>query len=247
MKTTDVVHAWRRIGEAQAKYLRTLAAFSEEHARTTDVTAELALARGESEHVVRRELEWARQLTSRLPNTLAALARGDIDLTKASKVVNQTKPLSTTNAGRVDTIVADKLKDRSAASVRRIAYNAVHRVDPDGAAARARQRRTERKVALRHREDAMATVSAYLPAEQASAVYARIDRSARAMRSRAEERTTDQLRADMLADLLLADCSCGRREESGDPRSSARLLPKRPDGQSRDLHPHRLRHAHRHP
>lgn len=226
MKTTDVVHAWRRIGEAQAKYLRTLAAFSEEHARTTDVTAELALARGESEHVVRRELEWARQLTSRLPNTLAALARGDIDLTKASKVVNQTKPLSTTNAGRVDTIVADKLKDRSAASVRRIAYNAVHRVDPDGAAARARQRRTERKVALRHREDAMATVSAYLPAEQASAVYARIDRSARAMRSRTEERTTDQLRADMLADLLLADCSCGRREESGDPRSSARLLPK---------------------
>ncbi|MBB3662623.1 hypothetical protein FB384_001527 [Prauserella sediminis] len=221
MEITDVVHAWRRIGQAQAAYLRALAEYSVQHEHTVDVTAELALGLGESEHVVRRELEWARQLTSRLPETLSVLARGDIDLRKASKVVHQTRPLSDTNAAEVDQLVADKLKVRSADSIRRCAYRAVHRVDPDGTAARARQRRADRKVTLRHREDAMATVSAYLPAERASAVYARIDRRARAMRTHGESRTTDQLRADALADHLLADCSCGKRADNDHGRSSA--------------------------
>ncbi|GAA1213061.1 HNH endonuclease signature motif containing protein [Prauserella alba] len=218
MEITDVVQAWRRIGQAQATYLRTLAEYSAQHEHATDVTAELALALGESEHVVRRELGWARQLTSRLPSTLNSLTRGDIDLRKASKVVHQTDPLSSTDAAHVDRLVADKLKGRSADSIRRCTYRAVHRVDPDGAAARARQRRTERKVTLRHREDAMATISAHLPAERASAVYARLDRRARAMRTLGETRTTDQLRADVLVDQFLADCSCGepaREDHSG--------------------------------
>ncbi|GAA1253363.1 HNH endonuclease signature motif containing protein [Prauserella halophila] len=216
MEITDVVHAWRQIGRAQAAYLRALAEFSAEHEHTTDVTAELALARGESEHVVRRELEWAHQLTSCLPHTLNTLASGDIDLLKASKVAYQTKHLSSTDATRVDQLVTEKLRDRSADSIRRTAYDAVHRVDPGGAAARARQRRTERKVELRHHEDAMATVSAYLPAERAAAVYAHVDRDARATRRPDDQRTTDQLRADVLADQLLAGCSCGIRGDADD-------------------------------
>jgi hypothetical protein len=81
----------------------------------------------------------------------------------------------------------------------------VHRVDPDGAAARVRCRRTERRVELLHGDDGMATLLADLPAEVASAAYARIDRHARDLRRHGDPRTTDQLRADVFADIL-----CGR-------------------------------------
>lgn len=222
MDITGVVHAWRRIGQAQAEYMHSLAKFAAKHEHNAESTAELALARGESDHVVRRELEWARQLTTRLPNTLRALARGDVDLLKASKVVQQTEPLPKKRALQVDHVVADKLTDRSADSVRRSAYRAVLRVDPEGAAARSRQRRTERKVTIRHREDAMATLSAYLPAERAAAVYAGIDRRARAMRRHDDSRTTDQLRADILADHLLSDCSCGKDAQLSSVQSSGK-------------------------
>ncbi|MFD2809804.1 DUF222 domain-containing protein [Prauserella oleivorans] len=57
---------------------------------------------------------------------------------------------------------------------------------------------------LRHGDDAMATLTADLPAEVASAAYARIDRCARAFRNAGDGRTMDQLRADVFADLLLS-------------------------------------------
>ncbi|GAA1213757.1 HNH endonuclease signature motif containing protein [Prauserella alba] len=204
MKLDGVVRSRRRIAQAQAEYIRELAVTAvSETGASEQVTAELAVALAESEHVVRRELAWARQLTARLPQTLRALSGGDIDLQKAAKVVDQTTVLDGESAGRVDEMVADKFAGRDAGSIRRIAYRAVHRVDPDGAAIRAARRREGRKVQILHREDAMATVSAALPAEVASAVYARLDRMARSTRNRGDARTMDQLRADKLAECVL--------------------------------------------
>lgn len=203
MELNDVMRARQEIGRAQAAYMRALGELSLNRPQSVDTAAELAVLLGESEHVMRRELDWARQLNTRLPSTMEALGRGVIDLHKASKVVAQTRVLPTKLAGRVDGLISDKLECRDAGAIRRTAYRAVHRVDPDGAAERAEQRRTERTVTLVHRDDAMANLAAELPAEVASAAYARVDRVARSLRDRRDPRTLDQLRADVSSGLLL--------------------------------------------
>src|SRR5690606_8126092 len=119
----------------------------------------------------------------------------------------QTNVLQDEMAKEVDRVIADKLRHRDAEGIRRTAYRAVQRVDPGGAATRARQRRADRKVTLTHHDDAMASMSAYLPAEKASAAYARIDRAARALQDKNDTRTLDQLRADVLADWLIDESS----------------------------------------
>ncbi|MEU6642513.1 DUF222 domain-containing protein [Saccharomonospora sp. NPDC046836] len=78
-------------------------------------------------------------------------------------------------------------------------------MDPEAAARQTEVRRTERKVQLLHGEDGMST----LLAEVASASYARVDRVARTLRGTNESRTLDQLRADVLAELLLGSNTAG--------------------------------------
>lgn len=207
MTIDDLVRAKRAISHAQADYLRALAVFAEQNPESAHSTAELAVLLSESEHTVKRELDWAWQLTTRLPMTMNALSEGVIDLHKASKVANQTNVLQDEMAKEVDRLIADKLRHRDAEGIRRTAYRAVQRVDPGGAATRARQRRADRKVTLTHHDDAMASMSAYLPAEKASAAYARIDRAARALQDKNDTRTLDQLRADVLADWLIDESS----------------------------------------
>ncbi|MBB3049465.1 hypothetical protein FHS23_000460 [Prauserella isguenensis] len=217
MDLDAVVRARRRIAQAQADYVRELRALVADGpggACGEPVAAELAVALAESEHVIRRELARAKQLTTRLPRTLQALSDGDIDLPKAAKVVDQTEVLSADRAARVDEMITGKLVGRDAGSIRRIAYRAVHKVDPEGAALRAAQRRERRKVEIVHRDDAMASISATLPADAASATYASLDRMARSARNHGDARTMDQLRADKLA-----ECVIGR---SGGRPGSAR-------------------------
>ena len=79
----------------------------------------------------------------------------------------------------------------------------MHAIDPDGSNERAQKRRHDRKLELVHGDDGMAALWAYLPAEIASAIYAKVDGIAHKLKTKHEERTLDQLRADVLGDLLL--------------------------------------------
>ncbi|MGH3452021.1 MAG: hypothetical protein ACRDQW_15150, partial [Haloechinothrix sp.] len=76
---------------------------------------------------------------------------------------------------------------------------------PDGQAARARRARAERKVELIHGEHATSTLQADLPTEVAVSAYSRIDGMARRLRNAGDQRTLDQLRADIYADSLLGN------------------------------------------
>lgn len=193
----------KEICKLQASQAREIAAYHRSRGGSDDVVCELALALEVGERAARRKLELACALVDRLPNTLAAMERGIIDSHKASKVAGPTAFLSDEKAREVDSLLADRLAGRDPTSIRRAANTMVHRVDPEGAAERARLRRLARRVELSHGDDGMATLLAELPAEVASAAYARIDRHANALRGPHESRTTDQLRADVLADLLL--------------------------------------------
>jgi len=110
---------------------------------------------------------------------------------------------------QVDDEIADRLKDKDPASIRRIARKAVLKIDPDGSLKRAEARREDRRVELLHEDDAMATLTAYLPAEVASAGYQRINDIARGLKTGDEVRSLDQLRADVFADLVVGKSDHG--------------------------------------
>ncbi|MFC4002683.1 DUF222 domain-containing protein [Prauserella oleivorans] len=209
-----LVELEREIARLQALQVRALAEYSASRDDAADVASEVALGLAISENAARVKIGLARDLVSRLPETLGALSRGEIDLYKASKISEPTAVLSDSRAREVDALVSGRLVGRDASSIRRMVNRAVQKVDPEGAAARAEARRRERRVELRHADDAMATLTADLPAEVASAAYARIDRCARALRNAGDGRTMDQLRADVFADLLLSDHPGGGSPEA---------------------------------
>ncbi|MFC4002035.1 DUF222 domain-containing protein [Prauserella oleivorans] len=207
----------RHIARLQALQVREIAAYSSSRGDAGDVASEIALTLSISENSARIKMTLARDLVDRLPATLAAMSRGDIDVYKASKVAGPTSVLSDVLAREVDAAVADRLAGRDPSSIRRMVNRAIHKLDPEGGAVRAEKRRRERRVELMHTDDAMATLAADLPAEVASAAYARIDRRARALRNAGDERTMDQLRADVFAELLLSN-------HAGTPSAKAEIF-----------------------
>ncbi|PXY22187.1 HNH endonuclease signature motif containing protein [Prauserella muralis] len=198
----------RQLGRISAALYRRLNTYLEVVGDPADAAQELALVLAVSVPHARRELAVAEALARRLPETFAALRAGEIDAYKARKVVEPTACLTDEQARAVDRGLVGRLEGKTPVNVRRAVQRVVHKVDPAGAAARAMRRRADRRVELRHRDEAMATVAAELPAEVASAVYARIDRAARGLRCKRESRSLDQLRADVLTDLVLGG-QCG--------------------------------------
>lgn len=183
----------------------------------TEAAAELALTLAINEKSAGRKMSMASTLVHRLPKTLQAMQRGDIDSHKASKIVGPTACLSHEHVQQVDEIMAGRLGGKTPTQLRRATTYAVGKVDPEGSAQRAARRRAQRRLELVHREDSMATITAYLPAEVAGAAYARIDRLARMSRGADESRTLDQLRADVFAETVLGKAdgrsAAGRRRK----------------------------------
>jgi hypothetical protein len=145
----------------------------------------------------------AAALRSRMPCLLAAMDAGELDEHKARQTVDATAPLPDDLARRVDAIIATRIGTKHPSAWRTCLTRVVPAVDPAGVHDRVTARRKDRHIALVHEPDAMTSPWAYLPAEVASVVYARVDAMARKLKTRGEERTVDQLRADVLADICL--------------------------------------------
>lgn len=115
---------------------------------------------------------------------------------------------------------ADLNRPKLAARCRRLR----ERLHPETLTARRTRAAADRCVLFDPGQDGMAWLSAYLPAEQALAVHTSVDAAARGLRSRDDPRTLPQLRADVLADLLLsATGSGGRADDGGATREGVQL------------------------
>ncbi|MEU6642994.1 DUF222 domain-containing protein [Saccharomonospora sp. NPDC046836] len=178
-------------------------ALDDHRGHAPDVAVEVSLLLFMSEPQARRLVDLSATLVRRLPNTLAAMEEGRLDSYRASKVADVTVALSNTQAREVDQVIAPKVEGKGPQQVRRVAQYWATKIDPEAAARRAEHLRSERKIQLLHGEDGMSTLCADLPVAVASAAYARVDQLARALRTADEPRNLDQLRADVLADLLL--------------------------------------------
>ncbi|WP_328458996.1 HNH endonuclease signature motif containing protein [Amycolatopsis sp. NBC_00438] len=191
----------RAISHLQAQQTRVLAELSR-YGSTVSVAAEVALAVHADERYVATKVADARALTTRLPRTLAALDRGDIDGYKAHTVAELTRTLSDDLAREADLVLDGRLLKKPA-NLRQAVNRVIHNLDPEGYERRSRQRRRARTVSLLHQDHTMSTLTADLPCEAASAIYASLTAAAKGLRRLDKTRTLDQLRADILTDRLL--------------------------------------------
>ena len=199
----DITDIHKEICRLEAGYLRKVAELSRVGGSRRSVTNELALALRLGKNQAGKEIAHAKALTRLLPRTLAALEDGVIDRYKADKVVDGFAVLDDEQTRRADEILATRL-EKTPVNLARAITRVVNNVDPEGYKARCTKRRRDRKVTLTPQDHGMSSLAADLPAEVASAVYGSLTDAARALRKVDKTRTTDQLRADILAERLLA-------------------------------------------
>src|SRR6266498_5495397 len=106
---------------------------------------EVALALGWTRAVAGTRLGLALTLTDRLPATLTALERGEVDLRRVQKLAELTDPLPVAVARAVEAAVLPQAARQNTSELARAARKAIARLDPDGAHARHEDRKQDRK------------------------------------------------------------------------------------------------------
>ncbi|MEZ5184262.1 MAG: DUF222 domain-containing protein [Candidatus Nanopelagicales bacterium] len=171
----DAVKAWADAQQLHA--LQTLAqeqpAFLDDTGRLIDpATAEAAVALTWSTGSARERMDLASTLAEGLPEVLAALESGHIDLGKAREISLGTCELEPP----VRTLLAPQAigyaRGHTRGQLRAWLARRVARIDPEAANRRHRRQAKKRCVRLLPESDGMATISAYLTAEEAQAVWA---------------------------------------------------------------------------
>ncbi|GIH02936.1 hypothetical protein Rhe02_10030 [Rhizocola hellebori] len=154
----------------------------------------------------------ARQLVDGLPEVFAALADGYIDVPKARVFADVLENLDPVVAQQVAAQVLPVAPEKTTTQLRDRLHRRALAADPEHARKRRERARTERRVVLQPAADGTASLSALgLCPARAAAAFARIARIAKARKASGAPETMDQLRADVLLDLLEGvDAPAGR-------------------------------------
>ncbi len=149
------------------------------------------------------ELNLALDLQHRVPDLWDLLAGGNIDRRRAHTIVTGTSHLTRAGARQVvDQVLADApslTTGQLAARLRRLGIE----TDPDEATERYRKAVSDRRVVSEPTPDGTAQLSGLnLPPHRVAVITRRINRIALSLRRSGDERSMDQLRADIFIDLL---------------------------------------------
>lgn len=166
------------------------------------VAHEVGLAKRCSPAHARKYLGWARTLTRELPNTMRELSAGRTTEWRAMLVASETGWLSREHRAQVDADVAPRLEALGDRRVERETRAMAQRLDPAGAAERARSAESDRHVSLRPAPDTMTRLSALLPVAQGVAAYAALASAADSARATGDERSRGQVMADALVERI---------------------------------------------
>jgi len=211
-----------RIARIQALQLRVVAELSEQHQEPEEVAVKVSSVLPLSLSRARKMVAVAKTLCTRLPMTLSLMETGVLDGSGAAKVSEATDWLSDDDARTVDALLRDRLPGKDADQAQKAASYAARKIDPAGAATRTREAVDARRVTVtRHRTGTASLVLGNGSVDEVSAVYDRLDRIARELSAKGEERNLDQLRVDVAFDLL----SDAEGTNSADGKESAPSLP----------------------
>jgi hypothetical protein len=198
----------RQRASIEAERLLVLDRYRELRARDSDfdsrsVPAEIALALHVSNSHAESQLSLAKALTERLPDTLAAMHNGTVDLAKARALVDITQCLSVEDARVVEAKILPKAPDRTLTQIRSAARYQRDRVDPTAAERRRQQAKADRAVYFEPMEDGAAQLAIYGPGERVFLAWLLLDDTARRLRAGGDERSLSALRHDLMLDLIL--------------------------------------------
>ena len=207
------MQAWaRQLAHAQAGLYASMIAVADAAGERADGDVELAEDLAASEiraalALTRRaadvHLDLARDLLQRQPRVWQALHDGDIDLPKARAVVEQTAHLDTETARQVAKVALTRAGGETTGQLRARIRRLVIAIDPDSARERYEARLKDRRVVIEATETGTANLLGLdLPPADANAAIRRINRLARAAKTGDDDRSLDQIRADILLALL---------------------------------------------
>jgi hypothetical protein len=169
------------------------------NATASEVQAALSLTRRSADiHV-----ELAFLLCERLPRVWEALHAGLIDLPRARILSDLTMPLPRDLARQVCDNALERASSSTTGQLRAHLGRLIISVDPAAAQERYEQKLDERRVFSEQGEDGTANLMGLnLPPAETSRAMRRINRLARTLKARGDKRRIDQIRADILLDLL---------------------------------------------
>ncbi|WP_076258466.1 HNH endonuclease [Intrasporangium flavum] len=166
------------------------------------VAGQVALARRESPARGSHHVRLALRLLRQMPQTFAALERGDLSEWRAAIVARETEGLDEDQRRSVDAEVAGRLGDEIGSlgdrELARRVRAAAYRVEPASILARSARAQADRRVTIRPAPNTMAYVTALLPVAQAVATHAALTAAADSARAVGDERTKGQVMADEL-------------------------------------------------
>ena len=149
-------------------------------------------------------LDFAVELATKLPETMAALEAGQIDIIRARIIAEATHVLSNGHTAAVEERIFPRAGQQTSGQLRAALARAVLAADPGAARARREEAQRDARV-LRWREDAgtAALCGRDLPSADVLAADQRISARARDLRSAGVTGTLDELRARAYLDFLL--------------------------------------------
>lgn len=193
---TEKALSWLR-----AVQLRALAEF--DRRRPTDEFAgeEVAAVLTLSPRTGINRLDWAIEVSRRLPRALAATETGSVSYAQLRVMAEETLLLPLYDIPAVEEHVLANIDGKTPGQVRRLTKRAAMAVNPQAAVQREDTARAERRVVVNPLPDGMAELIATLPAAHAHTLYHRLDDIARHTH---DSRSMDQRRADALTHLAAA-------------------------------------------
>ncbi len=167
-------------------------------------------------------------LRDRLPHVRSALARGELDVYRATLIEAATRNVTPELIGEVERQVLDKAlapatpggTGLTGRRLRNVCTRIVGAMDPAGVRERRRQARHERHVGVSSAEDAMVTLFGSLPAEDGHKLDTRLRELATTVCPH-DPRTFAQRKADAVGALVdgyaYLPCTCGREDCTQQP------------------------------
>lgn len=168
-----------------------------------EITTELACALRISERRAENMVEESRALVHTLPSTLAALDAGDITYSHARVIVDQSYSIDKDARAGFEEVLLPVARASTVTKLERKARRLREQLLPETITARHLKSVADRHVELCPDRDGMAWLNAWLPAETAHGIYAKLTQRAESLKCPDETRTLAQLRADVFADLLV--------------------------------------------
>lgn len=167
------------------------------------MAAEIAVATRLADRTVQSMMGRASTLVNDLPVVLESLERGRISLGHAQVILEHAVGIEGAALVEYQRVTVDRAETTTPGRLAGLAKITAARLRAQSFEERHAQARDGRKLTIRDLDDGMSELVHLLPTVYAAAIFDRLTRQAKAVAATSDPRTRDQLRSDLVTDLLL--------------------------------------------